>query len=308
VTRQIQPDWPGFRGFERNSVVSGIRIKTDWRESPPVEIWRHAVGPGWSSFAVGGGLIYTQEQRGDVEVVALTLSQWREPLEALRSGSAGSEAMVAQLSSDPRFRETLLGAEGHLEPVRTWAERLLRLISLANPLAKILIERDVLGIYAYESLPLLPDPPRNPTIELHWAVIGLVAPAIGVSIEDLTVVVLAHELGHAYSHIGGDIDGRYWPTAAFGTAERGLVEGVAQYYTQRVCLRLQRQCPGALKAYEALLEHQPKQYRMHEVWVQKASPEEVRFAMIEVRRRGLTSLSDFNDVVEEARSRWRSVQ
>ncbi len=28
------------------------------------------MGPGWSSFAVGDGLLYTQEQRGDFEVVA----------------------------------------------------------------------------------------------------------------------------------------------------------------------------------------------------------------------------------------------
>ena len=62
--------WSGFRGRDRNSMVPGISIATDWSTSPPVELWRRALGPGWSSFAVHGDLFYTQEQRGDDEVVA----------------------------------------------------------------------------------------------------------------------------------------------------------------------------------------------------------------------------------------------
>jgi outer membrane protein assembly factor BamB len=72
--------WSGFRGRERNAVLDDVRINTDWNAAKPVQVWRRSVGPGWSSFAVAGELIFTQEQRGDSELISAYRLRTGEPV------------------------------------------------------------------------------------------------------------------------------------------------------------------------------------------------------------------------------------
>ncbi len=63
------PEWSGFRGNQRTASVPDLVIETDWTKHPPKELWRIPVGAGWSSFAVAGNRLFTQEQRDQQEVV-----------------------------------------------------------------------------------------------------------------------------------------------------------------------------------------------------------------------------------------------
>jgi outer membrane protein assembly factor BamB len=89
-------DWPAFRGANRDGRRTDVRIATDWEAHPPQPLWQQRVGPGWSSMAVVGDRLYTQEQRGSDEVVVCYNAQ------------TGKERWAHR---DPaRFDETVSGA------------------------------------------------------------------------------------------------------------------------------------------------------------------------------------------------------
>ncbi|HEV3022129.1 MAG TPA: PQQ-binding-like beta-propeller repeat protein, partial [Pirellulales bacterium] len=111
-------DWPGFRGPNRDGRRNGVRIATDWQQHPPRELWRQRIGPGWSSFAVVGDRVYTQEQRGQIEAVVCLDAGTGKELWAHEDAARFSEAMGGVgPRATPTFHDGkiyALGATGRL--------------------------------------------------------------------------------------------------------------------------------------------------------------------------------------------------
>jgi outer membrane protein assembly factor BamB len=116
---RLQPgDWAEFRGTSRDGVISGVRLATDWKSHPPRELWRHRVGPAWSSLVVVDGHVVTQEQRGEMEAVvaynaATGVEEWiHEDKARFYEGLSGAGPRGTPTFADGRI--FTLGATGRL--------------------------------------------------------------------------------------------------------------------------------------------------------------------------------------------------
>lgn len=239
--------------------------------------------------------------------LAIELAPLKGLLETAHRTMLELSGPIERLSKRQEFLERFPGADSAVWGMRDLAAALLAEAAKFDLLRQIFaINEDVLGLYSYH-LPadysLFDEDRPKARADLYWGVIGLVSKALGVTVAGLTVKVLAHELAHAYTHIGADADGKRWDTQAFSKAERGLKEGLAQYYTVRVLDRLERQIPEARQAYEKLLPHQPAVYRTHVPWLEKFTPEEVRHAMLTTRRGGEGTVKWFNGALADAQKR-----
>jgi hypothetical protein len=138
------------------------------------------------------------------------------------------------------------------------------------------VDEDILGCYFIETN----------KVQLNWIPIAIYAEAAGLSIEDLTVVVLLHELAHAYTHVGMDIDGHSWETKAFSKTDLRVLEGLAQYYTSAYLSRKLDDTSGPYKAFETLLGDQPIPYHAHLRWIDKGQShqgEVIRLSLLQAR-------------------------
>jgi hypothetical protein len=184
----------------------------------------------------------------------LLLARYRASLERTVSGVEGLLRLREELSRRPEPEKWVHVTGNELQAVAAWANSLRRLLDPHDPLKTVLaIREDFLGVYQYQVGKRFTNEyaVNRATIRLYWGVIGLVADWMGVAVADLAVVVLTHELAHACTQLGADIEGRRWQAQCFAGAESGLKEGPAQYYTDRVLRRLQRPLCGRSQGFRS---------------------------------------------------------
>jgi len=206
--------------------------------------------------------------------LALLLGPYRQHLVGLRDdGEIIALKLIKAMRTEPVALPLLTGQERTVEDAWQFARMLLQKLEQFQLTEFILkINEDVLGIYDYGG--------AEPRIELYWGVIGLVARDLNLRVEDLTCVVLAHELAHAFTHVGSDANHLSWGSAQFLKTAHEVKEGLAQYFTALVCRQIKVR--GAFDAYEKLLAQQPDAYKVHSTW--NTNPENVRLAMMRMRR------------------------
>lgn len=164
------------------------------------------------------------------------------------------------------------------------------------------IREDILGCYHFDE--------SSSRISIYWQPIAIFAMILGVRLEDLTVVTLIHELAHAYTHLGGTIDGDPWETRLFKEADLDIVEGLAQFYTHEIAYEWSGMEPGIFEAYTSLLKNQDGPYLAHLTWSNhstKNSCEVLRATLVEARAKGITDYSDWLTCLLANRERLRQM-
>lgn len=242
----------------------------------------------------------------DIGTESWILGRKRQMLESLRSDTAD---LGGYLKYNPTIKTHLGLLDQEIYSIDEYLSTLDKIIKQLPPLHGEVstkfkaINEDVLGTYSI----------LNSHIELYWIPIALIAEAINASIEDLTIIVLIHELAHAYTHIGMDIGGRSWETQDFRKSDLAVLEGLAQYYTYTFLASIQKNQPNVLTVFENLLKMQHSVYHTFKIWMgdsqdgrsEAGRSEAIRLALLDARLKGVVNEYEFSAGTSENLRRLR---
>ena len=198
----------------------------------------------------------------------------------------------------------LADAEPSLGRTREVANELQRLAAAQKLIDQMkTINEDILGCYRVEH--------HKSRVEIYWMPIAIVSSMLEVHVEDLALVVLAHELAHAYTHLGRDIDGKEWDQKGFFDSDKAVTEGLAQFYALAVSTKLWQRYPLARAAFDKLLTLQSGPYLAHQEWADHYAgngSETVRFAMLVARSKGKVLQAEWIEEIKNTTKKLKRSQ
>jgi len=182
-------------------------------------------------------------------------------------------------------------------PMKEFCTSYLKIYNLKELHAMLFSEmghsKDVFGSYFF----------KDSRVELYYIPLIIFSQLHQVPLESLIVVVLAHELAHAYHHIGLDTDGFSWNS--MDTTELEIVEGLAQYYTALFAEEQELIYPNIKSTYLKLQEFQSGPYCVHKAWLSHAKKEHVKHAFNVTRRNGIKTYQVFGQILKDAKNQLK---
>ncbi len=157
------------------------------------------------------------------------------------------------------------------------------------PFLKNDFNKDIFGCYFI----------KKHEIEIYILPCILFAKLHNLNLHNLIVIILAHELSHAYNHVGYDKDNLFWDV--FEKSDVYVAEGLAQYYTYTFIKYVSEYNPLLMETFNTLLLEQPYPYNKFREWLGKDSYEAVFRTFIEMRRKKLFGIDDFEEILSESK-------
>ena len=142
--------WPQWGGPQRNFRIADADIPRTWGEGGPAQLWRRALGEGYSSILADGDLLFTMYRDGDEEVIvaldaATGATRWRHAYDAPLLHNGYFDVWLNSAGPGPYASPLLagggvftIGVNGHLHALdaRTgalrWAHNLVDEFGLDN--------------------------------------------------------------------------------------------------------------------------------------------------------------------------------
>jgi predicted Zn-dependent protease with MMP-like domain len=238
----------------------------------------------------------------DADALAARLQVWLAPLRRFVQASGAIARFTDELGDD---LSGWIDRDRFAREAESAARMAAVLVGMADrptlDLGKVIVEvdEDVLGAYAYDRQERSPYRGTHAAeIRLYWGAIGLLARVLDVTVEGLTVLVLAHEFAHAYTHLGFDRQGERWSGEAYAATDHVLKEALAQYWAWVALKKLEDRLPDGLAAYERVLPKQPPAYHAHGPWITRFRPDTIASALVRMRPKGAVHYEAFVEELE----------